>query len=102
MKSEVVANTSVQGKKFRGIKDETYQKYGVRHQNSPESTGQVEKQFYPITKIVNQQVLKLGVIPKSFYSIGATGKECDLFGQRNFKHGGKHINLTEGSVFTNN
>ena len=50
----VVENTSVQGKKFRGIKDETYQKYGVRHQFS-ESTGQVEEQFYPITKIVNQQ-----------------------------------------------
>lgn len=94
----VVENTSVQGKKFRGIKDETYQKYGVRHQFS-ESTGQVEEQFYPITKNSEPAGYKVRVVPKTFYSIGATGKECDLFGQRNFKHGGKHILLTEGECF---
>jgi ribosomal protein L37AE/L43A len=93
----VVENTSVQGKKFRGITDQTYQKYGVRHQFS-EKTGDVEEQYYPVTKNNEPAGYKVRVIPKSFYSIGATGKECDLFGQRNFKHGGKNILLSEGEL----
>jgi archaellum biogenesis ATPase FlaH len=92
---EILQNTSAKGKGYRGITDETYAKVGVRHEFD-EETGEVVKQYYPITRGLQAAGYKVRYEPKSFSSVGATGKDCDLFMQRNFQNGGKYVLIVSG------
>lgn len=92
---EILQNTSPKGKGYRGITDETYAKVGVRHEFD-ENTGGVVKQYYPVTRGLTAAGYKIRYEPKNFSSIGATGKDCDLFMQRNFQTGGKYVLIVSG------
>lgn len=93
--AEIKEETSVKAKGFRGIKDETYSYFGVRHKFD-EETGEVTEQYYPITQYGELTGYKIREVPKNFRSIGRTGADCDLFGQFRFNRGGKYIIITEG------
>ena len=92
---EIMRDTSPTGRGYRGITDETYAKVGVRHEFD-EKTGKVTKQYYPITRGLVAAGYKIRYEPKTFSSIGATGRDCDLFMQRNFQQGGKYVLIVSG------
>lgn len=94
---EIIASTGSSGKGFRKIRDDTYAKFGVRHEYSEEDSS-VTKQFYPITRAGVASGYKVREIPKDFYSKGDVGKGCDLFMQRNFPTPDKYIVITEGEI----
>ena len=92
---EIMQDTSPAGRGYRGISDETYAKVGVRHEFD-EKTGKVLKQYYPITRGSVAAGYKIRYEPKTFSSVGATGRDCDLFMQRNFPQGGKYVLIVSG------
>ena len=79
---------SLDGKGFRGIPKEVYTKYKVYHEFD-ESSGEVIKQHYPITKNSEVVGIKTRLVPKDFRSVGETGKNCQLFGTNSFKSSSK-------------
>ena len=90
--------TSFSGKGFRGISDETYKFYAVRHEYS-EDTGEMIRQYYPNTKEGAFVSYKVRVLPKDFYSLGELGNDLDLFGQFRWKSGGgKYIAVLAGEI----
>ena len=92
---KIMLETSSMGKGYRSITDETYAKAGVRHEFD-EQTGEVTRQYYPITRGLTAAGYKIREHPKAFYSVGATGRDCDLFMQRNFQQGGKYVLIVSG------
>ena len=92
---EILEDSSPTGRGYRGITDETYAKVGVRHEFD-EKTGKVIKQYYPITRGLVAAGYKIRYEPKTFSSVGATGRDCDLFMQRNFQQGGKYVLIVSG------
>ena len=91
------AATSPKAKGFRGVRDETYAKFGVRHLFD-EETGEVAEQYYPVTQSGVLSGYKIREVPKNFRSKGRTGADCDLFMQRFFNRGGKYLLLVEGEI----
>lgn len=90
--------TGVKGHSLRGISDETYKSYAVRHKYSEES-GEPIAQYYPIFKDDELTGFKVRTLPKDFSVIGQCGKDSDLFGQWRFKNcSGKFVVLTAGEI----
>lgn len=94
---EIKAETNIQGKGFRGLKDEYTKQFGVRYSYS-EETGEVIEQYYPVTQEATLTGYKIREVPKNFRSIGRTGADCELFGQFKFNRGGKYVLLVEGEL----
>ena len=94
---EIKEQTSIQGKGFRGLKDEYTKQFGVRYSYS-EETGEVVEQYYPVTQENTLTGYKIREVPKNFRSIGRTGADCELFGQFKFNRGGKYVLLVEGEL----
>lgn len=95
--TRIKSETSASGKDFRGIRDDIYKMFGVRHAFS-EETGEVTEQYYPCTQEGQLSGYKVREVPKNFYSKGRTGADCDLFMQFKFNRGGKYLLITEGEV----
>lgn len=91
----IKAKTSPKGNGFRGIRDDVYKAFGVRH-SFDEETGEVTEQFYPVTAEGQLTGYKIRENPKNFRSKGRTGADCDLFMAFKFNRGGKYVVITEG------
>lgn len=83
-------HTTMDSKGFRGIRKDTTQYFGVRHEIDME-TGEVAVQYYPCTMSEDNDNgfdisgYKRRKVPKDFAGpIGETGKQCHLFGQWRF------------------
>lgn len=79
--------TGMNPKGYRGISQDTSQKYRVRYQYS-EDDGSVTETLYPCTKDYKIAGYKVRSHPKDFKNpgpMGETGKACDMFGQFLFK-----------------
>ena len=96
-KEQIKKNTSTKGKGFRGLRDDITSPFGIRYEYE-ESSGNVTKQYYPVTIKGELSGYKIRQLPKSFFSVGETGKTCDLFGQFKFKTAGKYVLLVGGEV----
>lgn len=96
-KQKIKDSTSTKGKGYRGLDDKITGPFGVRYEYD-ESTGAVAKQYYPVTIKGELSGYKIRKHPKSFLSVGETGKVCDLFGQFKFKTGGKYVLIAPGEV----
>lgn len=92
----VKASTQIAANGFRGVTDETYKTFGVRH--AVDEAGNVLEQYYPCTADGELTGYKIREVPKNFRSIARTGSDCDLFMQFKFNRGGKYLLLTEGEV----
>lgn len=88
--------TEESGKGFRGIREDIYKAFRVRH--AVDSDGNVSEQYYPVTCEGQISGYKIREVPKSFRSKGRTGADCDLFMQFKFNRGGKYILLVEGEL----
>lgn len=88
--------TEESGKGFRGIRDDIYKTFRVRH--GYDDSGAVAEQFYPVTQEGQIAGYKIREVPKSFRSKGRTGADCDLFMQFKFNRGGKYLLLVEGEA----
>lgn len=94
---EIKSFTSPKAKGFRGIRDDIYSKFGVRHAFD-EQTGEVIEQYYPVTQDGQLSGYKIREVPKNFRSKGRTGADCELFMQFKFNRGGKYVVLCEGEA----
>ena len=88
--------TEESGKGFRGIREDIYKTFRVRH--AVDGGGNVSEQYYPVTYEGQISGYKIREVPKSFRSKGRTGADCDLFMQFKFNRGGKYILLVEGEL----
>lgn len=90
--------TSTAGRGFRGIADDVYKQFGVRHEYSQE-TGQVIRQYYPVTTDYKFSGYKVRTVPKDFYTLGTVGNNNNLFGQYFFqKNNSKFVIVVGGEV----
>lgn len=96
-KQKIKDITSTKGKGYRGLDDKITSPFGVRYEYD-ESTGAVAKQYYPVTINGELSGYKIRKHPKSFLSVGETGRTCDLFGQFKFKQSGKYVLICGGEV----
>jgi len=96
-KQKIKDITSTKGKGYRGLDDKITGPFGVRYEYD-ESTGAVAKQYYPVTIKGELSGYKIRKHPKSFLSVGETGRTCDLFGQFKFKQAGKYVLICGGEV----
>lgn len=82
---------------YRGIRDETYKFFGIRHEY--DTDGQLVKQFYPTTIDGQPSGYRTRRMPKDFTApIGAVGKECDMFGEVRFLTGSRTIIISGGET----
>jgi archaellum biogenesis ATPase FlaH len=83
-KKQILSYTGVDGKGYRGIRQETNKFFGIRYQYD-EETGEPIKQFVP-TMVDGRLVgFRTRVFPKDFSNpIGQVGKECDMIGEFKF------------------
>ena len=74
--------TTTEGNNFRGIDDETYAFFGVRHEYNI-GDGELLKQYYPLTNNDNRLCgVKIRCIPKKFFCKGSNKYiSTELFGQ---------------------
>lgn len=93
----IKSQTSVTGTGFRGIRDDIYKMFGVRH-GFDEATGEVVEQYYPVTQDGQLAGYKIRELPKNFRAKGRVGAECDLFMSFKFNRGGKYLLIVEGEV----
>ena len=93
----IKAETSHAARGFRGIRDDIYTMFGVRHAFD-EETGEVCEQYYPVTQEGQLSGYKIREVPKNFRSKGRTGADCDLFMAFKFNRGGKYVIITEGEI----
>ena len=94
---QIKSETSTKAKNFRGIRDDIYLPFGVRHAFD-ETTGEVIEQYYPVTQDGQLTGYKIREVPKNFRSKGRTGADCDMFMQFKFNRGGKYVLICEGEV----
>lgn len=95
---QIKSYTGPKSKGWRGIKDETNVKYGVRYSYDEES-GEPDKQYVPTT--INGELVgyKTRGFPKDFSDpIGVVGKDCDLIGQFRYPNGGRTVVIVGGEV----
>lgn len=97
-KADIKEKTGYTSENYRGIRADTYKKFGVRH--SVSETDKLLAQYYPVTQDSELVGYKIRELPKHFGgSIGRTGSECDLFGQfMSKKSAGKYVVITEGEI----
>lgn len=93
----IKAKTSASGNGFRGIRDDVYKYFGVRH-SFDEKSGEVTEQYYPVTQEGQISGYKIREVPKNFRSVGRTGADCEMFMAFRFNRGGKYLLITEGEV----
>lgn len=93
--NEIKSQTQIQANGFRGIRDDIYKIFGVRHAVVDD---EVIEQYYPVTQEGQLSGYKIREVPKNFRSKGRTGADCDLFMQFKFNRGGKYVCLTEGEA----
>ena len=98
---QIKSYTGVEGQGMRGITDETYKAYGVRHKYS-EETGKPVAAYYPVTEGYAASGFKIREYPKTFSVVGKCGKESDMYGQWRWKNtsGGKFVLLVAGEADT--
>lgn len=91
-------NTAIKAFGYRGIRDEIYAKFGVRHAYNTEGHVELIAQYYPITKDWQFCGYKKRTLPKSFTDghLGHFGSDCDLFGQFRFKNPNSKICVIVG------
>lgn len=90
--------TSEKGNGYRGIRDDIYKTYIVRHQYD-EGSGDLVAQYYPVTQDYKASGYKIRYVPKDFKSLGRTGKDCDLFGQWRFKNStARYVVICAGEI----
>lgn len=94
--ADIKESSSTAGYGFRGIDDDIYKAFGVRHVVSEED--EVLEQYYPCTQEGQLVGYKIREVPKNFYSKGRTGADCELFMQFKFNRGGKYVLLVEGEL----
>lgn len=83
--SELKEKTGVNSEGYRGIRSDISKQFGVRYEYD-EETGEVSGTYYPCTRGYELSGYKLRKHPKTFSTpYGATGKDCELFGQFKFK-----------------
>ena len=93
----IKSRTFSTGNGFRGIRDDIYTMFGVRHSLSEDDD--VIEQYYPVTQEGQLSGYKIRECnPKSFRSVGRTGADCELFMSFKFNRGGKYVVITEGEV----
>lgn len=97
--------TSEEGKGFRGIDDDTYKTFGVRHEYNI-GTGKLIKQIYPLTMDRNgiSEIcgIKTREVPKNFGVKGCNiaDKGVEFFGQATFKKSlKKTVVIASGECF---
>lgn len=90
--------TTFKGRNYRGISDETYKFFGIRHEYD-EETGELVKQYYPTTINYEPAGYKTRRMPKDFTApIGAVGKECDMFGEVRFRNHTRTVIISGGET----
>ncbi|QHZ60064.1 hypothetical protein PJKIFABJ_00128 [Pseudomonas phage PE09] len=98
--------TTTDSKGYRGIRKDTTQAFGVRHEINT-ATGEVAVQYYPCTMASEDNdhgfILtgyKKRTLPKDFKgALGETGRECQLFGQFKFiRDRGKYCIIVGGEI----
>lgn len=95
--SRIKSSTITQGGGLRGISDETYSVYYVRHKVDENNIPTA--QLYPIFENSSLAGFKVRELPKKFSVIGKMGNESDLFGQYRFRNSNsKRILITAGEV----
>lgn len=94
---QIKSYTGTSGKGYRGLRDEITRPFGVRYEYD-ESTGEVVKQYVPVTKDGQLSGYKIRKLPKDFTSAGQTGKQCDLIGQFFFKNPSGILLIVGGEV----
>ena len=83
--TEIKSQTSIDSANYRGIRTDVSKQFGVRYEHQG-STGEISKTFYPCTRSYELSGYKVRKHPKDFsLHYGATGKDCELFGQFKFK-----------------
>jgi len=88
--------TGVKTKGYRGIRDETSQKFMLRYRYDEED-GSVDEIYYPCTSDYKLTGYKIRKHPKVFVNpFGETGQSCDLFGQMWFKTFNHTVVITGG------
>lgn len=94
--NQLKAETGSKTKGYRGIRDETSQKFMVRYRYN-ETDGTVDEIYYPCTKNYKLSGYKIRKHPKEFSNpFGETGMSCDLFGQMWFKTFNGTVLITGG------
>lgn len=85
---EFKKNTTHKAGGYRGIRDETYAYFGVRHSYEINEEINLKGQYYPITYEYILCGYKHRELPKSFDKghLGRYDSQCDLFGQHRFKN----------------
>jgi archaellum biogenesis ATPase FlaH len=98
--NDLKKQTSTNPRGYRGLTQNTCDVYHVYHQFN-EETGQVVKQFYPLSSATDFCGMKVKVAePKNFYAEGSNKIDTtELFGQSVFKKSlAKSILITEGEL----
>ena len=82
----------------RNIRAETLEKYGVKVETN--QAGEVIKHHYPYHNNKGRLVgIKTRIVKdKKFFGEGDTSASNALFGQNNFKSGGRYVTVTEGEL----
>jgi RecA-family ATPase len=94
--NQLKEETGVKTKGYRGIRDETSQKFMMRYRYSEED-GTVAESYYPCTKLLKLSGYRIRKHPKEFLNpFGETGLSCDLFGQIWFKTFNHTVLITGG------
>lgn len=95
-RQQIKDSTSFKLNGWRNISDETSKFYGIRAEYA-EDSGEISAVYYPITANDELTGYKKRLLPKSFSSIGSTGKDSQLFGQFRYKNkASKYCLITEG------
>jgi hypothetical protein len=90
--------TSIRGKGYRGIRDETNKFFGVRYEYDDE-TGEPIKQYVPTTIGYELAGYRVRKFPKDFNGpIGQVGKECDMIGEFRFKNHTRTCLIVGGEI----
>ena len=95
--TKIKSYTGTSGKGYRGLRDDITKPFGIRYEYD-EQTGEVTKQYVPVTKQGSLVGYKVRKLPKDFASIGLTGKDCDLVGQFYFKNPSGILLIVGGEV----
>lgn len=94
--NQLKEETGTRSKGYRGIRDETSQKFMLRYRYNEED-GNVDEIYYPCTKAYKLTGYKIRKHPKEFANpFGETGLSCDLFGQMWFKTFNHTVLITGG------
>lgn len=94
--NQLKEETGVKTKGYRGIRDDTSQKFMLRYRYDEED-GTVAETYYPCTKGYKLSGYRIRQHPKDFVNpFGETGTSCDLFGQMWFKTFNHTVLITGG------